>query len=213
MGWVTDALLHILDSVMTSPWLYLALFAFAAVDSFFPVVPSETAVITAGVFAAATGSPNIGLVIVAAAAGAFVGDHITYAIGRTGSTKLRGGKHSAKAFAWTERMLAQRGGLALVAARYIPGGRTACTLTMGAVAYPRRSFALFDALAASSWALYSVMIGFIGGAAFENNPLAGLLLGLGIALGITATVEVVRWVLRRRRGAVAETVVARAGRR
>ncbi|MGH8921389.1 MAG: DedA family protein, partial [Actinomycetes bacterium] len=162
---------------------------------------AETAVITAGVFAAATGQPHLGIVIVAAALGAFAGDHISYTIGRTGSNKLRNGKRSAKAFQWTERMLAERGGLALVVARYIPGGRTACTLTMGAVAYPRRSFAMFDALAATSWAVYSAMIGVIGGAAFEGNPLMGLLVGLGIALSITAIVEVVRHVLRKRRAA------------
>lgn len=198
---MTHAILDFLTSVMTSPWLYLVIFALAALDAFFPVVPAETAVITAGVFAAATGQPHLAIVIAVAALGAFAGDHISYAIGRTGSSKLRNGKRSGKAFAWTERMLAERGGLALVVARYIPGGRTACTLTMGAVAYPRRSFAMFDALAASSWALYSAMIGVIGGAAFEGNPLMGLLVGLGIALTITAIVEVVRHVLRRRAAA------------
>jgi membrane-associated protein len=195
---VTQTILDTLHDVMNSPWVYLALFALAMLDGFFPVVPAETSVITAGVFAAATGAPNLALVIMVAALGAFAGDHVSYAIGRTTNDGLRNGRRSRKAFGWAERALAERGGLVLVVARYIPGGRTACTITMGAVAYPRRSFTLFDALAAGSWAIYSGLIGYVGGAAFENDPIKGLLLGLGIALTITAVVEVVRYVRHRR---------------
>ncbi|GAA3039051.1 DedA family protein [Streptosporangium longisporum] len=208
---MTQTILDLLHDVMTSPWIYLALFAVALLDGFFPVVPAETAVITAGVFAAATGAPDLPLVIVVAALGAFVGDHVSYLIGRTANGRLRNGRRSRKAFAWAEKALAERGGLVLVVARYIPGGRTACTLTMGAVAYPRRSFALFDAVAAVSWAVYSGLIGYVGGAAFENDPIKGLLLGLGIAVTVTVVVEVVRHL--RRRGAVAEPESALAGSR
>ncbi|MDP9845963.1 DedA family protein [Streptosporangium lutulentum] len=195
---MTQTILDTLHDVMSSPWIYLALFALALLDGFFPVVPAETSVITAGVFAAATGAPNLALVIAVAALGAFAGDHVSYAIGRTTNDRLRNGRRSGKAFGWAERALAERGGLVLVVARYIPGGRTACTLTMGAVAYPRRSFALFDAVAAVSWAVYSGAIGYVGGAAFENDPFKGLLLGLGIALTVTAIVEVVRYARHRR---------------
>ncbi|GII05930.1 DedA family protein [Planobispora takensis] len=195
---MTDAILDAVQQAMSSPWIYLALFALAMLDGFFPIVPAETSVITAGVFAASTGAPDVALVIAVAALGAFAGDHISYAIGRTTNDKLRNGKRSAKAFAWAEQALAERGGLVLVVARYIPGGRTACTLTMGAVAYRRRSFAFFDAIAASSWAVYSVLIGYVGGAAFEHDPFKGLLLGLGIAVTITVIVEVVRYVRHRR---------------
>jgi membrane protein DedA with SNARE-associated domain len=69
---------------------------------------------------------------------------------------------------------------------------------MGAVRHPLRSFTFFDAIAAGSWAVYSGLIGFFGGMAFENDPIKGLLLGLGIALSITALVEIVRWARKRR---------------
>ncbi|MER7134084.1 DedA family protein [Streptosporangium saharense] len=208
---MTQAILDAIHQVMTSPWIYLALFALAMLDGFFPIVPAETSVITAGVFAASTGAPNLWLVIAVAALGAFAGDHISYAIGRTTNSRLRGGRRSGKAIAWAERALHERGGLVLVVARYIPGGRTACTLTMGAVAYPRRSFALFDALATVSWAIYSGLIGYVGGAAFENDPIKGLLLGLGIALTITAVVEVVRFTRRRRTEGRHERTAVRTG--
>jgi membrane protein DedA with SNARE-associated domain len=198
---MTDAIIDFLHQVMTSPWVYLALFAVALIDGFFPVVPSETAVITAGVFAA-TGEPNVFGVLAAAALGAFAGDHVSYLIGRTGGKRLRArlkpGTARWKAFAWAEQALAERGGLVLVVARYIPGCRTATTVTMGAVDFPLRSFSFFDALAASSWALYSVLVGYLGGMAFEHDPFKGLLLGLGIALTITFLVELIRYVRKRR---------------
>ncbi|WP_327086781.1 DedA family protein [Nonomuraea sp. NBC_01738] len=185
--------MDLLQQVMTSPWLYLALFALAVLDGFFPVVPAETGVITAGVFAA-TGQTNLALVMVVAAVGAFAGDHISYLIGNKAGGRLR----ERKAFVWARDALAERGGLVLVIARYIPGGRTATTLTMGAVRYPLRSFSFFDAIAAVSWAVYSGLIGFFGGMAFENDPIKGLLLGLGIALSITGVVEGVRFIRKRR---------------
>lgn len=194
--------------VMGSPWVYAILFAIAAIDAFFPVVPSESLVITAGVFAASGGEPNLLFVILAAAAGAFVGDHISYFIGRTAGSRLRhriaGGKKAGATFAWAEKMLIERGGLIVIVSRYIPGGRTAVTLTAGTVEYPLRKFSFFDGIAALSWGAYSGMIGYIGGHAFEDNPLYGLALGLGIALGITGLVELIRHRLAARKRKAAE---------
>ncbi|TMR22996.1 DedA family protein [Nonomuraea turkmeniaca] len=190
---MSHAILDLVQQAMSSPWLYVALFALALLDGFFPIVPAETSVITAAVFAA-SGETNLALVIVVAALGAFAGDHISYLIGNKSGGRLR----NKKAFVWARDALAERGGLVLVVARYIPGGRTATTLTMGAVRYPLRSFTFFDTLAASSWAVYSGLIGFFGGMAFENDPIKGLLLGLGIAVSITGVVELVRWLRKRR---------------
>ncbi len=194
---MSAAILDFVHGLMGSPWVYLALFSFAAIDGFFPVVPSESLVITAGVFAA-NGEPLLPLVIVAAAAGAFAGDHIAYLGGRTAGdrlvTRLKPGSKRRLAFDRAGRVLDDRGGLIIVVCRYIPGARTAITMTAGAVRHPLRSFSFFDGIAAGSWAAYSALIGFLGGAAFENDPLKGLALGLGVALAITATVEVVRHV-------------------
>jgi membrane-associated protein len=195
-------MIEMLEAAITSPWVYLALFAIATLDGFFPIVPSETMVITAGVFAA-SGEPNLALVIAAAALGAFCGDHISYQIGRTAgrglSNRLPPASRRRTAFEWAANALAKRGGMLLVVARYIPGGRTAATLTTGAVHYPRGKFALFDAAAATSWAVYSATVGYVGGEAFEDNKLQGLLLGLGIAAGTTVIIELARHVRDRKR--------------
>ena len=199
---MSEAILHLVEGAMGSPWVYAALLAFAALDAFFPIVPSESLVITAGVFAAA-GEPVLPLIIVAAAAGAFAGDHISYLIGRTAGERVvertRPGTKRRVAFDWAGNVLAVRGGLIIVVSRYIPGARTAITLTAGAVRHPLRSFSFFDAIAAVTWAAYSSLIGYIGGAAFEDDPIKGLVLGLGLALAVTAAVELARHV--RGRGA------------
>ncbi len=200
---MTESILQVVHDVMSSPWIYLALFILAATDAVLPAVPSESVVITAGVFAASSGSPNLALAVLAAAAGAFAGDHISYAIGRGAGGRLlaraRPGSRQRRAFDRAADALAERGGLVLVVARYVPGGRTAVTITMGALGYPRHRFTRFDLLAAGSWAVYSVLVGYVGGMAFENDPIKGVVLGVGLALGVTALVEAVRHLRRRRR--------------
>lgn len=197
-------MVEMLETAVASPWAYLVIFAIAMLDGFFPVVPAETLVITAGVFAAG-GEPDLAPVIAVAALGAFVGDHVSYQIGRrAGGGLLRRmppGTRRRAAFDWAAKTLAERGGLLLVVARYIPGGRTVATLTTGAVRYPRRKFALFDAAAVVTWAVYSALVGYLGGRAFDDDPVKGLLLGLGMAGGITLLVEVTRFLRHRRRPA------------
>jgi membrane protein DedA with SNARE-associated domain len=194
---MSQAILELVHQVMTSPWVYVILVAIAAVDGFFPAVPSETAVITAGVFAAASGQPNVALIVAAATIGAFAGDHISYLIGRSSIGRLRKRAKARAVFDWAGRALHERGGLVLIIARYIPGGRTATTLTAGAVGYPLRSFSFFDAIAAASWGVYATMIGYLGGTAFRDDPIKGLLVGFGIAVAVTLAVEVGRQVRKR----------------
>jgi membrane-associated protein len=197
---MADAITELVEGAMGSPWVYLALCAFAAIDAFLPAVPSESLVISAGVFAA-TGEPNLFAVIGVAALGAFAGDHVSYVIGRTaGGRVLRGAKAGSRKAAALERggkLLADRGGTILIVCRYIPGARTAITLSAGALRYPLRSFSLFDGIAALSWGAYSALVGYIGGAAFEDEPFKGLALGLGLALAVMLLVELVRHLRRR----------------
>jgi membrane-associated protein len=203
---VTDAILPFVEDVMSSPWIYLVLFALAAVDGFLPLVPSETSVITAGVFAAA-GDPSLPLVILAAGLGAFAGDQVSYAVGRLTGPRLEeraspGGRRRA-ALDRARGALAARGGVIIVASRYLPGARTAVTLTAGAVGYRWKRFATFGAVAATTWATYSALVGYLGGVAFEHNPLTGLLLGFGMAATVTVAVELVRHLRQRRRAPAA----------
>jgi membrane-associated protein len=194
---------EIAQDAMASPWIYVVIFLLAAVDSFFPAVPAETLVITAGVFAA-SGPPALAMVILAASVGAYVGDHIAYGIGHFLGRRLyrraKPGSKTRSSFMWAEKQLEERGGLILVVCRQIPGGRTAVTLTAGTVHYPLRKFSFFEIFAALSWGLYAGLIGYFGGLTFGEEPLKGLAVGFSIAIGVTVIVEVTRyWINRRRR--------------
>ncbi len=103
---MTDAIVTLVEGALSTPWGLLALAAVAAVDGFFPVVPSESLVVTAGVFAAA-GDQSLALIIGAGALGAFTGDHTSYLIGRLARDRLTGrrraGTRKAAAFDWASR--------------------------------------------------------------------------------------------------------------
>jgi membrane protein DedA with SNARE-associated domain len=187
-----------------SGWAYAILFVLAFLDALVPVVPSETSVITAGVVAS-SGDLSLPLVILFAAAGAFAGDNTSYFVGARYGTRINDRffqSEKAKArIAWAQRQVQERGGELIIIARFIPGGRTVVTLSSGTLGYPWRRFVLFDAIAASIWALYAALLGYLGGHAFEEQPWKGLLLAFAIAFAVTGTVELVRWYQRRRRAA------------
>jgi membrane-associated protein len=184
-----------------SGWAYAIVFAFALLDALVPIVPSETAVITAGVVAA-SGDLSLGLIIPAAAAGAFIGDNTAYLIGRRfgsrATERFFSGEKARRRISWAEEQLRERGGELIVVARFIPGGRTAVTLSAGGLGYPWRRFLVFDGAATLAWATYSALLGYYGGKTFES--FWGLVLALATAFAIAGGIELVRWILRRRRG-------------
>jgi membrane protein DedA with SNARE-associated domain len=189
----------LVDAISGSGWAYGIVFLFAFLDAIFPVVPSETAVITAGVLAA-NGKLAIELIIVLAACGALLGDNVAYLVGRLLKgfvrERLFGGqrrRHLDRA----ERALRDRGGYFIVIGRFIPGGRTAVTFASGVLRFPWPRFVVFDAAAAVLWGTYAGLIGYFGGKAFEDDPLKGILLALGIAFAIAGSVEGYRWLRRR----------------
>jgi membrane protein DedA with SNARE-associated domain len=185
--------------VSDSPWTYAFLFAVAALDVIIPLVPSETSVILAGVLAA-SGDLVLWLVILCAAAGAILGDNTAYAIGRTAGHRIvarffHGERR--KRIDWAEEQIQERGGYLILIGRFIPGGRTAVTLTCGLLEMAWHRFIRFDVVAALLWASYGALLGYFGGKAFEESPFKGFLVAFGIALAITGLVELYRWLKRR----------------
>jgi membrane-associated protein len=171
------------DLLSQPPEAYLIVFALALGDAVVPVLPSEAALITAGLLSV-VGDLTLGWVIAAGALGRFVG--------RPFQERFLAGNRTERALTWSERQLEERGGLLLVVARYVPGGRTAATFTCGITHFPYPRFAAFDALAALSWAVYASVLGYFGGRFFENHAWVALLVAFGIAGALTLAVEGVR---------------------
>jgi membrane-associated protein len=187
------------DYVSGSPWTYAFLFGVAALDVVFPLVPSETSVILAGVLAS-TGDLVLFAVILVAAAGAIVGDNTAYVIGRTVGHRLVNRFFSGerrKRIDWAEQQIEERGGYLILVGRFIPGGRTAVTLACGLLEMRWRRFISFDVAAGLLWASYAALLGYFGGKAFEEQPWKGFVVAFVVALGITGAIELYRWLRKR----------------
>ena len=187
------------DYVSGSPWTYAFLFGVAALDVVFPLVPSETSVILAGVIAS-TGDLILFAVILVAAGGAILGDNTAYVIGRTVGHRLVNRFFSGerrKRIDWAEQQIEERGGYLILVGRFIPGGRTAVTLACGLLEMRWRRFIAFDVAAGLLWASYAALLGYFGGKAFEEQPWKGFVVAFVVALGITGAIELYRWLRKR----------------
>jgi membrane-associated protein len=197
---------QLVELVSDAWWTYPLVFLVSMVDAFFPLVPSESVVITAGVVAGA-GDLSLPFVILFAATGAIVGDNISYGLGTwLGEHTVKRLFRSDKArhgFEWAERQLEVRGFYLIVVARFIPGGRTAVTFASGYThGMTWRRFIVADVVAGLIWASYAASLGYFGGKQFEEAPWKGLVLAFVVAAGLAATVELVRWLRARRTPAV-----------
>lgn len=179
-----------------SPLSYLLAFAMPALDAILPIVPSETALVALGVATAGSTDARIALLVAVGALGAFLGDNLSYLLGRrfgpTVESRLFSSPKGARRRAWAQDALGRYGARLILVCRFVPGGRTAVTLTCGIVSYPRRRFVAATAVAATIWACYAFFIGRLGGQAFEDRPWAGLLAAFVAAAALSALVEIGR---------------------
>jgi len=189
-----------------SPVSYLVAVLLPALDALLPWLPSETVIIALGAVTAGSVDPRIGLLVALAAFGAWLGDNAAYLVGKrfgpAVDRRLFAGEKGAHRRAWAQRSLDRYGIRLIIACRFIPGGRTAVTLTCGLVGFPRRRFAFATAVAGIIWASYAFFLGRLGGKIFEDRPWAGLMLALGLGLAVSLLIEAVRrvrrWRARRR---------------
>lgn len=189
---LTNAFDSLANLVSDSPWTYALILGLAALDVLFPVVPSETAVILAGVLAG-TGHLSIELVLISAAVGAFIGDNSGYWVGRTAgrsrvAQRLLTGDRKAQVDK-AQKQVEERGGYFIIVGRFVPGGRTVVVLACGLLKLRWARFMAFDAIAAVIWAAQASLAGYFGGRAFEDNPWLGLLVGATLAFLVVGSAE------------------------
>ncbi|GAA1712995.1 hypothetical protein GCM10009809_06400 [Isoptericola hypogeus] len=175
-------------ALVSSAWAYPTLFAATAADGLFPPMPGETVVIMLAVGAQSGGGVSLVLVVLVAALGAWCGDQLAFSIGRALGTRrvpfLRGPR-GRRAVQRAARSLDRRGASVVLAARFVPVGRTAVNVTAGAVGFSRRRFMALSAVASAAWSGYSVLIGLVVGRQLGSQPLLAVAVGVvtGVALG------------------------------
>ena len=195
-----DQFVTLLRTTVNSPWLWALVFLITMLDAVIPFSPSETTVVTVAVLV----SPDLDLLlllVVVSALGAFAGDCASHAMGRFAGPSLisrfsRGekGRHRIE---WARAKVNQHAVLLLLVARYLPGGRFATGIATGGIFYPWRKFLPLDLLGATIWAAYSVLIGYVGGSYFADNPGKALLLAFALALTTVGLIELGRRVWAR----------------
>ncbi|GAB3926138.1 VTT domain-containing protein [Kribbella albertanoniae] len=178
-------------------WYLFALAGAVLIGAVLPVLPTGAAV-SAGAVLASHSSP-IGLVgvLIAGAAGAYIGDLIVYAGCRFGGERL------AKRIGWlrdNEKLDQLRDRLSeheigvLLTSRLIPGGRVPVLLAAGLAGYRWERFAVVDLAASSLWAAVYMAIGLLGYALFPE-PWQGVVAAIALVLLVT----VVSSLIQRRR--------------
>jgi len=146
---------------------YLAVAGLVMVENFGVPAPGETILVAASVYAG-TGRLSIVGVGVIAVLAAIIGNCIGYAIGYFGghALVLRYGKYvflTPERLEKTERFFARRGGLVVVAGRFIEGLRQAAGIIAGTAEMPWKRFLAFTTLGAVLWVAVWAPVGYLAG--------------------------------------------------
>ena len=152
---------------------------------------------------AGSGDLSISLVLLCGASGAFVGDNLSYLLGREASDwvvkRRTRTEKGANQLANIVEQIRERGGLLLITARFIPGGRTLLTLSCGVTRQPRKWFVGWAVIAAIIWSTYASLLGFIGGKSFADNHTKAFLIAFASAFSVTIVIELVRAGLKKQK--------------
>lgn len=174
-----------LRPLLGSPWLWVVVFLVAGLDALLPFMPSEAMVIAVAVLL----GPDLEaqtMLLVVAALGAFAGDCLGHAIGRTAGPHalalLQRGEKGRSRSEWARERLERSAVVLIVTGRFVPGGRVASALATGSLHYPFARFALLDVIGVVIWSIYSVLVGYLGARQFTHDPAKGLLLSFTVGL-------------------------------
>jgi membrane-associated protein len=196
--------LTVCDAVMRSSWLLPLLVVMIAVDAPFPVLPSETILMSAAT--TAFGGGDVGMVVglfVAALAGSVLGDAVVFWLGRCSHKLLsRTVDTEYEVSAWVRRHMLRRPGIALVGARFVPGGRLVSTAAAGRFGLPVRRFLPWSVVSSAAWSAYMLLIGLALGPVTGGDPLLSLFAGVVMAVVTAAGFALVSKLRRSRVPAV-----------
>ena len=187
-----DALTSLLEAGAAAPWVLAVVLLIAVGDALLPPIPSEGVVVALAAVAVAGDGPHLPLLALAAGVGAFLGDSLTFVVGRRYGPQRLARMTRPRMRRVLERAsgtLERRGALVVLTARYVPLGRVAVNLTAGATGFPPRRFLGLAALAAATWAVWSVAVGAVAGHWLHGNPLLGSAAGIALALGLGLAVD------------------------
>ena len=194
---------HTIDQWLES-YGYLVVFLLVMIESIGVPVPGETALIGAALYAGSTHKLEIEWVIVAAIAGAVIGDNIGFSIGRYGGAKVllryghRIGLHEdrLKIGVWLFR---RHGGKVVFWGRFVSVLRTWAAFLAGTNKMAWGRFLVFNAAGAIVWATLFGVTYYVFGSAVKR-----LSTTIDIAFGIVGAALVIAFIVwtKRKEGAL-----------
>jgi membrane protein DedA with SNARE-associated domain len=180
---VTSA--HLADLIATHGYWVVA--AIVAIESMGIPAPGETALVTAAIYAGTTHRLSIVFVILAAAAGAILGDNVGYLAGRRFGYKLllRYGPRlglTEPRIKLGQFLFARHGGKVVFFGRFVAVLRALAALLAGINVMPWKRFLFFNAVGGVVWATTFGLAAYAFGEQIERvkGPLS--IAGLGLAV-------------------------------
>ena len=192
LEWTTDVVAQF------GPWLVMAMTFMETALIVGLVVPAEPTIIIATALAL-QGDLALWQVIVAAVAGAALGDSTGFWIGRYGGQRFLEGsgrlsraarKHGARA----DAVLDDSPGLAISVTRLVPFVRTLMPLVAGSTKVSYGRFLLFDALGVAAWAVGAIGIAYATALGWEW---ANRSFGAGMAVVLIGGLLLAGWRIER----------------
>lgn len=171
-----------------------SLFVLVAFGAVVPVVPTGAAVSAAAALVFHEHSLLVAAVVLSGAAGAYIGDSITYVACRLGGEQL------ARRLRWLRNgqrldglaaRLREREVSVLLVSRLVPGGRIPVLLTIALTGLDWRRFALANAPACGLWSVVYAGFGVLGGSIFDE-PWQGVLVAVAVVLAVTQIAGMIR---------------------
>jgi membrane-associated protein len=163
-----------LPSPFVHHWGYLLIFLISIFEAF-PIIgtflPGHLTIIASGFFAK-LGILKLRYVLPLAVLGAIIGDTIAYAIGRFyGHPFIKEhGRYfylEKKRYNKLKRLIKDHTGKAIILGRYTPITRALTPFITGISEIPFYKFLTLDVIGSLSWAVPSILLGFIFGASYE----------------------------------------------
>lgn len=185
---------------------YWVILTAVALESLGVPFPGETSLLAGSIYAATTGRIDIVLVIVAAAAGAILGDNIGYTIGYFGGYPLLRAilrrfhiRESRARFA--QDYFAKHGDKTVFLGRFFSLLRLWVAFLAGVNRMPRLSFLFWNAFGGIVWAIFYGVLGYVLGhnVALLDRVLTVMGAAGVVAIGIVVAGLLALWLLQRRR--------------
>jgi membrane-associated protein len=172
---------------------------------FFPFLPGDTLMFTAGLLAAQPNAPvHVWVLAPCAAAAAVAGGNLGYLIGRRLGPALFK-KEDARIFKrhyleTSHAFFERHGRKTIVIGHFVGVVRTFTPLIAGASGMPYRVFLLYDVIGAVAWGVGLTMIGYhLGGVPFVSTHLEWIVLAIAVLSTLPVIASVLRAAVVRRR--------------